>query len=171
MPRPKTVPDHQVQSAIAALYARGGDKAVTFATVAAASGLAPPTLVQRYYSRDAMLEWALAAGWDAVDAATTNALAVLKDKGAAPFFKAVGQSIAGSFSLADLVAEQRSPDLRHRAQDWRARIEEALAHSFGTSRDAPAKAAILFATWQGQLLWEETGGKSFRIKDAVRRLA
>ncbi len=170
MPRPKTVPDLDVQSAIAALYTLGGDKAVTFATVAARTGLAPPTLVQRYRSRDAMLEWALLGAWDAVAAVTKDALTVLDEKGSAAFLKAISTAVSGSFSMAHLVAEQRSPALRERAEDWRARIENALAQSIGSSRDARAVAAITFAAWQGQLLWEATGGKGFKIKDAIRRM-
>jgi len=32
-------------------------------------------------------------------------------------------------------------------------------------------AAILFAAWQGQSLWQIAGGRAFRIKDALKRLA
>ena len=36
-------------------------------------------------------------------------------------------------------------------------------------RDAEA-AAMLFAAWQGQMLWRAAGGKGFRLKDAAKRL-
>lgn len=170
MARPKSVPDDQVHAAIAALYRRGGDKAVTFATVSDATGLAPPTLVQRYGSRDGMLEWALTGGWDAVDAAADAALPVLEDRGTAAFLKALAEGLGASFSLAELVAAQRSDDLQARAVAWRAATERQLASSFGGSDDAQEQAAITFAAWQGQLLWDDTGGKSFRLKAAVRML-
>jgi AcrR family transcriptional regulator len=170
MARPKSVPDDQVHTAIAALYRQGGDKAVTFATVSEATGLAPPTLVQRYGSRDGMLEWALMRGWDAVAAATDSALPVLEDRGAAAFLKALADGLAKSFSLAELVAAQRSAALQARAAAWREATEERLAAGFGSSRNAQEQAAIAFAAWQGQLLWDASGGKSFRLKAAVRWL-
>ncbi len=170
MARPKLVPDDHVHAAIAALYGRGGDKAVTFATVAKATGLAPPTLVQRYGSRDGMLEWALIRGWDAVAAATDAALPVLEDKGPASFLKALADGLAASFSLAELVAAQRSSALWTRAAVWRETTERQLASWFGPSEDAREQAAIAFAAWQGQLLWDDAGGKSFRLKAAVRWL-
>jgi AcrR family transcriptional regulator len=170
MPRPKSVSDTQVQTAIASLYARGGDKAVTFATVAVATGLAPPTLVQRYRSRDAMLEWALLCSWDTVDAATEAALPTLVDRGEAAFLKAIAQSVAASVHFASLVTAKHSKALDARAVAWRATIETHLARSFGTGRQAETLATIAFATWQGQLLWDAAGGRGFRLKDALRRL-
>ena len=55
MPRTRTIPDARVFAAVQDLLDRGGDKAVSFSTVATATGLAPPTLVQRYGSRDGMV--------------------------------------------------------------------------------------------------------------------
>ena len=51
MARPRTIPDPEIFAAIRALLAQGGDKAVAFSSVARATGLAAPTLVQRYGSR------------------------------------------------------------------------------------------------------------------------
>ncbi|MEY3306523.1 MAG: hypothetical protein RLZZ413_561, partial [Pseudomonadota bacterium] len=31
-------------------------------------------------------------------------------------------------------------------------------------------AAVMFAVWQGQVLWHKAGGAQIRIKDAVKRL-
>ncbi|MES2145460.1 MAG: transcriptional regulator [Pseudomonadota bacterium] len=170
MPRPKSVPDDHVHAAIADLYGRGGDKAVTFATVSQATGLAPPTLVQRYGSRDRMMEWALMRGWDAVAVASDAALPVLDDRGAAAFLKAVADGLGATFTLGQLVTAQRSRDLQARAADWRAATESRLASSLGASRDAREQAAIAFAAWQGQLLWDDAGGRSFRLKAALRWL-
>jgi AcrR family transcriptional regulator len=170
MARPKSVPDDHVHAAIAALYGRGGDKAVTFATVAEATGLAPPTLVQRYGTRDGMLEWALTCGWDTVDAACDAALPVLEDRGAGAFLKSLADRLGASFSLAELVTAQRSTALQARATAWRAATEKLIASSFGSSDDAREQAAITFAAWQGQLLWDGAGGRTFRLKAAVRWL-
>ena len=143
MPRPKSVPDTAVHAAIAALYGRGGDKAVTFAAVASATGLAPPTLVQRYGSRDGMLEWALRQGWDQVDAATRAALPILLDKGAAAYLKAVSQASRMSFTLAELVAATRSADLQTRAGDRQAAFAtRQRLRSLWASADGPLLARL-----------------------------
>jgi AcrR family transcriptional regulator len=168
MPRPKSVPDDHVLFAIAAIHAQGGDKAVTFASVSAATGLAPPTLVQRYRSRDGMMDWALNRAWTALEKATVDALPVLANKGSAAFLKAL--TGAGLFPLAALVAEGRSPELRDRAALWRETIESRLAQAMGNPRSRMEPARIAFAAWQGQLLWEAAGGKGFRLKDALRRI-
>ncbi len=55
MPRPRKTSDFDVATAAAELLASRGAAAVTFAQVAQRSGLAPPTLVQRFGSREGLL--------------------------------------------------------------------------------------------------------------------
>ena len=55
MPRNRTIPDSQIFAAIQDLLDTGGDKAVSFGTVAVRTGLAAPTLVQRYGNREGMI--------------------------------------------------------------------------------------------------------------------
>ena len=55
------------------------------------------------------------------------------------------------------------------AQGW-ARVENALALRPGGGSKGREAAALLFAAWQGQLLWQPAGGKAFRLKDALKRL-
>jgi AcrR family transcriptional regulator len=165
MSRPRTIPDADVFAAIRRLMAEGGDKAVSFAAVARATGLAAPTLVQRYGSREGMVRAALGAAWDALDAqlAATGggAQALLKTLGAAPEMA----------DLARLAADFRDPALRTRAEAWRTGVEEALTAALGGGPKAREAAAILFVAWQGRLLWQDVGGKGIRLKDLVKRLA
>ncbi len=49
-------------------------------------------------------------------------------------------------------------------------VESSLAARLGGGSKGREAALILFAAWQGQLLWARAGGRSFRIKDAIRRL-
>ena len=70
-----------------------------------------------------------------------------------------------------LAADFRDPDLRTRAEAWRAQVERALAVRLGGGTRGRENASILFAAWQGQLLWQTAGGKNFRVKDALKRLA
>ncbi|MFD1808173.1 TetR family transcriptional regulator [Gemmobacter lanyuensis] len=73
MARKKIIPDAKVHAEILRLLAQGGDRAVSFATVAQATGLAGPTLVQRFGSREGMVHTALMAGWAELEDQTAQA--------------------------------------------------------------------------------------------------
>lgn len=165
MPRTRTIPDDQVFAALQRLLEEGGDRAVSFGSVARLTGLAPPTLVQRYGSRDGMVKAARLAAWDALEKRTGEAIAATADKGPQGLLKAIGP-VAPSALAADL----RDPDLAQRAAGWRAGVETALALRLGSGQKAKESAALLFAAWQGQTLWSGAGEQAFRLKDAVKRL-
>lgn len=165
MPRTRTVPDDQVFAAIQRLLDEGGDKAVSFGSVGAATGLAPPTLVQRYQTRDGMVRAARMAFWDALEHRTAEAIAGTADKGPQGLLKAIGPVPAGTIAV-----DLRHPDLAARASRWRAAVETALTLRLGNSPKARESAALLFALWQGQSLWSGAGEPAFRLKDAVKRL-
>lgn len=172
MPRRKIIPDAEVHAAIRRLLSEGGDKAVAFGSVARATGLAGATLVQRFGSRDAMVRAALIDGWDRLNEVCTKAEAEapLNAKGASLFLKALGAETADGADLSLLAIDFRDADLRERAAAWRARVETALALRLGGGGKARDSAAILFAAWMGQVLWQAAGGKGFRLKDALKRL-
>jgi AcrR family transcriptional regulator len=165
MPRTRTIPDDRIFQAIQKLLDEGGDRAVSFASVAAATGLAPPTLVQRYGSRDGMVRAARVAAWERLSAATLQAIAATDEKGPQALLKA----LAGA-DPASLVLDARDPDLAQRAAAWQATVESALALRLGSGQKAREAAALLFAAWQGQLLWAGLSPLGFKLKDAVRRL-
>lgn len=172
MARPRTIPDAEIFAAIRRLLADGGDKAVAFGAVARVTGLAASTLVQRYGTREGMLRAALLAAWDALDARTTEAAAEAAQgpKGAAALLKALGGG-GEAADVALLAVDFRDPVLRDRAAAWRAEVEAALALRLGGGARGREAAAVLFAAWQGQALWALAGGRAFRLKDAVKRLA
>jgi len=165
MPRSKTIPDARIFSAIRSLLEQGGEKAVSFATVAAATGLAPPTLVQRYGSRDGMVRSARLAEWDRLAAATATAILDTEDKGPAALLKALGPLDADM-----LVAAARDAALAQCAAAWRAQVEAALSLRLGTGTKARETATLLFVAWQGQALWSVAGLTSVKVKDIVKRL-
>lgn len=171
MPRSRTIPDAAIFAAIRHLMVQGGDKAVAFGSVARATGLAAPTLVQRYGSREGMVQAAMSDGWDALDRATEAARTAAPPgpKGAQTMLKSLSAELgAGDLSL--LAAGLRDAALRARAEAWRAGVESALATHLGGGAKAREAAALLFAAWQGQLMWQGAGGKGFRLKDAVKRM-
>jgi len=165
MPRSRTIPDAQVFAIIQRMLEDGGDKSVSFGTVGTATGLAPPTLVQRYGSRDAMVRAARAAAWDALDLRTAAAIAGTADKGPQGLLKAIGPVDATAFA-----ADLRDAELAKRAATWRASVEAALTLRLGGGQKARESAALLFVAWQGQALWSKAGDSSLRLKDAVKRL-
>jgi AcrR family transcriptional regulator len=169
MSRQRLVPDAEIFALILGQLAEGGEKAVTFASVAAVSGLAAPTLVQRYGSRDAMVTAALIDLWDQLDAATERceAEALASAKGALGMLKALSD-LAGTPGL--LAVSLRDAGLRLRAEAWRRRVEADLAKRLGAGVKGHDAAAALFALWQGRLMWDRAGGKGFKLWDVVKRL-
>ena len=172
MGRIKTVSDAEVFAAVHHLLAAGGEKAVAFASVARATGLAGPTLVQRFGSRAGMVRAAQLAAWDALDALTATAVAGsdLSPKGAQNLLKSLTDGQAASVDLALLCMDMRDAVLRQRAKAWRHSVEVTLGLQLGGGAKGREAAAVLFAAWQGQVLWNGAGGKGFKIKDAIKAL-
>ncbi|MDO9639500.1 MAG: transcriptional regulator [Pseudotabrizicola sp.] len=172
MSRSKLIPDPVVFASIRALMALSGERAASFGAVSRATGLAAPTLVQRYGSQEGMVRAALLDGWDALDRATDTAegLSDLSVKGAQMLVKALGEASGDAADLPLLVRHLDDPTLRLRAMAWRVRVEQALAVRLGGGAKGREAAALLFAAWQGQLLWQAAGDRGFKLKDAVKRL-
>lgn len=165
MPRTRIIPDETVFATIQRLLEEGGDKAVSFGSVAKATGLAPPTLVQRYGNREGMVRAARLAAWDALEQRTAHAIAETAEKGPQGFLKAIGL-----VDFAALASDLRDPELAQRAATWRQGVETALTLRLGGGQKARESAALLFAAWQGQMLWSGAGEQAVRLKDAVKRL-
>lgn len=150
------------------MIAAEGEKGVAFSSVARGTGLAGASLVQRYGALPAMVEAALAWAWDELDAQVTavEAEGTAADKGPQALLKVLGER-AGEVPMAALLAASiRHGRLRLRAAAWRARVEALLA----TRTHDGERAAMLFALWQGQVLWDGMGERGFRLKDASKRL-
>ena len=164
MARPRIIPDSTVHAAVLRILEDEGERAVSFAAVARATGLAGATLVQRFGSRDAMVTAALHGGWDRLDAALETAEA--EAEGAPGLLR----RLPADPRLA--LASRHDAGLRERAAAWRARVEGALARRLrkgrggGRADGAGARAAMLFALWQGGALW----GSEVSVKEASKRL-
>lgn len=159
MARPRSIPDAVIYEAVLDLLE--AREAVSFGVVSAVVGLAPPSLVQRYGDREGMLRAALLHGWDRVAAATVAGEAA--EESAQGFLKAMGAAVRASLiwaSLGEAAAAER-------AAAWRAEVEAAVARKAGCKAEA---AAMIFAAWQGRMLWTAAGGPGFRLRDAVKRI-
>lgn len=161
MSRPRTIPDSDVFAAILRLIAEEGEKAVAFSSVARATGLSAPSLVQRYGALPQMIHAALLHEWTRIEATTVTAMAE-----AAKGPQAMLKALTNPPSPAMLAASLRDAALRDRARAWRQRVEAALA-----GRGDKDAAAMLFAAWQGQALWDGISDKGFKMKDAIKRLS
>ena len=166
MPRLRTIPDATIFAMILRLVREGGEKAVAFSSVSRKTGLAAPSLVQRYGSLPGMVDAAYLWSWDQLDALaqTTIAGSGKDSKGAQTLLKSLLPEAA---TLAVLLSVSfRNTEMRERAARWRGQVEAALAARLGDAETA----AMVFAAWQGQVLWEESGGKGFKLKDLSRKL-
>ncbi|MFN4131025.1 MAG: transcriptional regulator [Paracoccaceae bacterium] len=172
MSRTKLIPDSLIFRTIRAMMVQSGERAASFGAVSRVSGLAAPTLVQRYGSQEGMVRAALLDGWDALDRATDTAEGEsdLSVKGAQMLVKALSADTGDAAVLPLLVRHLEDPTLRLRAIAWRIRVEQALTVRLGGGAKGREAAALLFATWQGQMLWQAAGERGFKLKDAVKRL-
>ncbi|MDZ4312385.1 MAG: transcriptional regulator [Cypionkella sp.] len=169
MARTKLISDRDVFQQVLTLLLKNGEKSVTFSTVSAATGLAPTTLVQRLGSCSDMILGAIAQAWDELDqlveAATLDASTM--NKGLPGLLKSlVGPIDPGALLTLSL----RDSGLTGRAKAWRHKVEQAIAARLDVSAKAKETAALIFAAWQGRMLWDAGGGKGFRLGDAIKRL-
>lgn len=158
MARRKIIPDTVVFAALRRILVTEGPQAASFRAVGRATGLAAATLVQRFGSAEGMLVAAMLDGWDLADAALLAAAAeaATTEKGATALLKALPPA-------PPLLAHKV---LQNRAAAWQRQVVRELTLRL---KDGQA-AAILFAAWQGRLMWDVTGARGFALKDVLRRL-
>lgn len=167
MARPKTQTDTEIFAHLLAALAEDGEKSLTFGVIAQRCGLAPATLAQRFGSVDGMVRASLAAEWDRLSQAAVAAEAdsVASAKGAQALLKQLPCPTAQLLALS-----LRDETLRVAAENWRIQIEDAIATRRGGGSKGRDAAALIFAAWQGRNLWEEAGGKSFRLADLLKAM-
>jgi AcrR family transcriptional regulator len=158
--RQRTVSNEVILEAVGGLLQQGGPAALTFASAAAACGLSPATLVQRYGSREAMIRAALLQMWDQLDRHTVelDAQTEVSPEGAIAMLVRLsnGYGAEGDPGQGLLLLREdfRDPVLRERGAAWGAALTAALGRRL---TDDPAAAAILgglmAGQWQGAVLW------------------
>ena len=164
MARPRTIPDTVIYAAILRLIAEGGEMAVAFSTVSEATHLAAPSLVQRYGALPQMVLAAMVGEWDRLDGICATAISETSEAAKGP--QALLKALSPAPSPALLAASLRNAALRDRASRWRHRVVSALTGQLGDDNAA----AMLFAAWIGQGMWEGFGDKGFKVKDMLKRL-
>jgi AcrR family transcriptional regulator len=157
--RPRTIADPDLLDAALGLMHDRGPASLTFAAMAKASGLAPATLVQRFGSKQGLLEAALLHAWDAVDACTTAADAQFAVTPSGAIDLLVSLSHYGDrdrFADGVLILREdfRHPRLRERGALWSSRLALILGRRLTADPDRQHAFGRLMANqWQGALLW------------------
>lgn len=160
MPRTKRLPDLSVLDAALAIIHSGGPEALTFANLAAACGLSPATLVQRFKGKAELKQATLLHAWDQLDARTAQLARDMPQTPDGAVALLVG--LSGDYGEIEAYAEGllvlredlRDPLLRARGAQWKAALCAALAARFAGISGAPANIGLLMAShWQGSLLW------------------
>jgi AcrR family transcriptional regulator len=160
MPRPKTVSDADVLDAAHRLIHQRGPSSLTFAQLAAATGLSSATLVQRFHTKTALIQRALLYAWDRLDDKTARLVAAAPRTadGAIQILVALSSDYGGIESYAQgllvLREDLRDPLLRRRGAAWSLALSRALDQCFAAVPRAPRDVGSLIATqWQGALVW------------------
>lgn len=160
MARPKKLSDGDVlEAALRIAQGRGPDH-LTFAAVSEACGLSPATLVQRFGTRDGLLQAALLRAWDRLDDLTAQAAATaaLTPEGAVALLVGLSADYGGIETYAEglmvLREDFRDPTLRARGAAWKRALSGAIEACFAGTPSAPAGVGLLMISqWQGCLVW------------------
>ncbi len=160
MARRKTIPDEQVLDALLETLMDVGPASLTFARAATACGLSPATLVQRYGSRETLVQEILLRAWDRLDAETEAADAeeAPTPQGAIDLLMRLMPPETAERNATDglllLREDIRNPVLRARGAAWGRRLAEALGRRLSEDPDEGRRLGWQMASlWQGAHIW------------------
>jgi AcrR family transcriptional regulator len=133
-----------------------GPDALSFGTLAKATGLSGATLVQRFGSKPALVKAATSHAWDQLDRATADAIAAAPAGAEGVVSLLVALSGYGDIetyadNLLILREDLRDPDLRARGRAWHAVLTTAIGARLPERGEALA--GVILDQWQGSLLW------------------
>jgi len=176
MPRKRTISDEALLAAALELVRANGPDSLTFAALAASSGLAAPTIVQRFGTKVALLRAAMSSAWDKLDADTSAADEVAPTGSAGVVELLV--ALSGQYDPEDyadqlllLREDLRDPTLRARGEAWMqtliVAIERRLVRRPGDQDRVTGLGRLVIAQWQGTLtVWSFL--RHAPLKDAVK---
>lgn len=160
MPRHKTISDEQVLDRLFDLIVQTGPDCLTFAKSAAACGLSPASLVQRYGNRDALVESILLRAWDKLDANTAAADAeeAMTPEGAVNLLMRLMPEESAerdaNNGLLLLREDIRNPKLRARGASWGHVLAVALGRRLSYDVELGRRLGWqMAALWQGAHTW------------------
>jgi len=160
MSRGKTISDDDLLDSLMKAVVEHGPSNLSFAKASAAVGLAGATLVQRFGSRDGMIEAVLLKAWDQLDeeTAAADAEASLDPAGSIAILLRLTNTDAADSDFTDgllmLREDIRNPVLRARGAQWGGRLASALGRRLSDDRNQADRLGWQMASlWQGALVW------------------
>lgn len=158
MARPRKASDTEILDHALALMEQLGSDALTFAALAERTGLSGSTLVQRFGTKQGLIEAAVAHGWDGLERQTHELIASEPHtpEGALNILTKLSEQYGDIDTYADklrvLREDLRNPQFRARGHSWVNTLAPALERRV---TGAPKGFGLqLIAQWQGALtLW------------------
>lgn len=157
MSRRKSISDDALLDRLLVGIQQTGPADLSFARAARFAGLSAPTLVQRFGSREAMVEAVLLRAWDLLDARTAEADSACGPgaRGAVDLLLQLTHGGEAEHDSGDglllLREDIRNPVLRARGAAWGEALAQAIA------RRLPEDGARLgweaVSLWQGAIIW------------------
>ena len=160
MGRSKTISDGAVLDRLLAALEIATPDGLTFSRASQAVGLSGATLVQRFGTREGMIEAVLLHAWDRLDAVTAEAdtEAPVSSAGAISMLMRLMPGDAAEYSLTEglllLREDLRNPSLRARGRAWGTYLARALGRRL--TRDVVLAERMgwqMASIWQGALIW------------------
>lgn len=160
MGRSKTISDRAVLDRLIAALETVAPDALTFSKASHVVGLSGATLVQRFGTREGMIEAVLLHAWDRIDALTAraDAEAPVNPAGAISMLIRLMPGDAVKYAFADglllLREDLRNPSLRARGCAWGAYLAQALGGRLTKNAILAERMGWQMASiWQGALIW------------------
>lgn len=178
MARHKSISDDDLLDRLMPPLMRHGPDGLTLALAGAAAGLSAATMVQRFGSRERMIEAILLRAWDRLEEATAVADAAAGDgaEGALAVLAALATHGDAEADMTDglllLREDFRNPVLRARGRDW----GTGLAQALGRRLDPLPEVGVplgwqMLQVWQGALIWwafTRQGRAEDHVREALR---
>ncbi len=160
MGRSKTISYSAVLDRLLAALEMTPPDGLTFSKASQAVGLSGATLVQRFGTREGMIEAVLLHAWDRLDAATAAADmdAPVSPAGAISMLMRLMPGDATEYSLTDglllLREDLRNPTLRARGSAWGRYLAQSLGRRLTKEAVLAERMGWQMASiWQGALIW------------------
>jgi|GEM_PF-263935 len=160
MARRKTLSPEDLEDQLFGPLLEAGPDRLTFALAAQGASLAAATLVQRYGTREAMVEAILLRAWDRLDAATAaaDAQAGPGPEGAIDLLLALNAPEAAESHATDglllLREDIRRPALRARGAAWGQVLADAVGRRLSPDPHEAARLGWqMLSVWQGAQIW------------------
>jgi AcrR family transcriptional regulator len=160
MARHKSISDDDVLDRLMPAILAHGPDGLTLALAGSAAGLSAATLLQRFRSREGLIEAILLRAWDRLDMETAKAIASAAPgaEGALALLQALLPKEKEESHMTDglllLREDFRNAALRQRGEAWGKVLATALETHLSPGRETGGRLGWqMLQIWQGALIW------------------